>query len=402
MLLKIKHLSIFLFLFGFQMIAALQANGECTCELLTQSEENDQKVVAMAQEIESSFNNNSVDGFNDNFDLDSFKSLIINNIDISSNNAYIEGFLDGVGDAGNKLATKILFEIQNGAYYNLINFQYNIIEKAYYFTFRIYSETTGINYHDYKVCSNGEEIRVNDIYIYLSGEHISETLNRLLKMSLEDENNNTYDSEESMVSSITRVINAQKLAQEGKPKEAYKEINAITGPLKKEKFFLLLKALFASAYDDKIYEDILSEFADLYPNDPTLYLKMIDYYFLKENYKMTHIYIDKLMFETDDDFLYLMKARAYMLQEDYANAEKHFNYIKRNYPSNFEAYIGEMISLTFLNRLEDTLAIAQSLVDLGYDKEELTVYFEEKEPDGSNTLESFVESDIYKEWKQKS
>ena len=60
-----------------------------------------------------------------------------------------------------------------------------------------------------------------------------------------------------------------------------------------------------------------------------------------------------------------------------------------------------MISLSYQNRFEDTLSIAQYLVDEGYDKEELTLFFEEKEPDGSNQLEAFVESEIYKAWKSK-
>ena len=116
---------------------------------------------------------------------------------------------------------------------------------------------------------------------------------------------------------------------------------------------------------------------------------------------MVHIYIDKLIFETEDDFLNLMKAHAYLLQEDYINAEKSYNYIKINYPASFSAHIGEMVSLTFQNRFEETLAIAQNLVDDGYDKKELTDFFEEKELDGSNQLQAFVESTIYKNWKAK-
>lgn len=399
---KLKYLTTILFLLIFQFVIAFQDKSICSCELLKESKENDEKVSAIAQEIEASFHDLSTDGFNEYFDTESFKVKLISNIDFSSNDPYIRGFLDGVRDAGNKLALKIINEIENGAYYNLINYRYNIVEKAYYFTFRIYPEETGINYHDYKVCSDGKDIKVNDIYIYLSGEHLSETLNRIFKMSLEDEKNNTFNSKGSTLNSMFKVMNAQKLLQEGKVRQAYEMVDAITGPMKNEKFFLLIKALIASSYDDKIYEDILSEFAKLYPDDPTLYLKLIDYYFLKENYKMVHIYLDKLMFETDDDFLNLMKAHAYLLQEDFINAEKYYNYIKVNYPASFSAYIGEMISLSYQNRFEETLAIAQNLVDDGYDKNELTQFFEEKEPDGSNQLEAFVRSKIYKDWKSKS
>jgi len=399
---KLKYPISFLFLFIFQLAVAFQGKSICSCELLKESKENDEKVSAIAQDIEASFHDLSTEGFNKYFDTESFKQKLVNGIDVDSNKSYVKGFLNGVGKAGDKLALKVLNEIENGAYYNLINYRYNIVEKAYYFTFRMYSEETGINYHDYKVCSDGKNIKVNDIYIYLSGEHFSETLSRIFKMSLEDEKNNTFNSKGSTVNSMFKVMNAQKLLQEGKAKEAYEMVDGITGPIKNEKFFLLIKALIASSYDDKIYENTLGEFAKLYPDDPTLYLKLIDYYFLKENYKMVHIYIDKLIYETEDDFLNLMKAHAYLLQGDFINAEKNYNYIKTNYPASFSAYIGEMISLTYQNRFEETLAIAKNLVDEGYDKKDLTEFFEEKEADGSNELEAFVESEIYKDWKSKS
>ena len=398
---KLKYLTSILFLLIFQLVIAFQDKSICSCELLKESKENDEKVATIAKEIEASFHDLSTDGFKKYFDTKSFKLKLVSGIDVDSNKSYVKGFLNGVGKAGDKLALKIIDEIEYGAYYNLINYSYNIVEKSYYFTFRMYSEETGINYHDYRVCSDGENIKVNDIYIYLSGEHLSETLNRLFKMSLEDEINNTNDSKESTVNSMFKVTRAQRLLQKGKPKEAYEIVNSITGPMKNEKFFLLIKALIASSYDEKIYENTLGEFAELYPDDPTLYLKLIDYYFLKENYKMVHIYIDKLIFETEDDFLNLMKAHAYLLQEDYINAEKSYNYIKINYPASFSAHIGEMVSLTFQNRFEETLAIAQNLVDDGYDKKELTDFFEEKELDGSNQLQAFVESTIYKNWKAK-
>ncbi|WP_299094936.1 tetratricopeptide repeat protein [Winogradskyella sp.] len=398
---KSKYLTSILFLLIFQFATAFQDKSICSCELLKESKENDEKVSMLAREIEASFHDLSTDGFNKYFDTKSFKQKLINGIDYDANKSYVKGFLNGVGKAGDKLAEKIVYEVENGAYYNIVNYRYSIVQKAYYFTFRMYSEETGINYHDYKVCTDGKNIKVNDIYIYLSGEHLSETLNRIFIMSLEDEKNNTLNSKESTVSSMFKIISAQKLLQSGKYKEAYNMVNSITGPLKKEKFFLLIKALIASSYDDKIYENTLGEFAELYPDDPTLYLKLIDYYFLKENYKMVHIYIDKLMFETEDDFLNLMKANAYLLQKDYKNAEKSYHYIKINYPASFSAHVGEMICLTYQNRLEETLAIAQSLVDEGYDKKELTNFFEEKEADGSNELEAFVKSKIYKNWKVK-
>ena len=378
-------------------LGAQQNKSTCSCELLENNETNDKLVIELANSIENSFAASSIDAFNQNFDTEAFLDLIFKDLDVELEDAYISGVKAGIRDASSSLAEKILAEIDNGAYYNFINFHYNIIEKAYYFRFRIYSDETGVNYHDYKVCTDGEKVKINDVYVFLSGEHMSETLHRLLKVSVPELQGETNARDMA----IFQIVKAKRILEQGNAKRAFKIVDAIEGPMANEKFFLLIKAIMASAYDETIYKNILEDFAKLYPDDPTLYLKMIDYYFLKENYKMVHVYLDKLIFETGDDFLNLMKAHAYLLQENFVKAETHYNYIKVNYPTNFSAYLGEMISLSYQNRFEDTLSIAQYLVDEGYDKEELTLFFEEKEPDGSNQLEAFVESEIYKAWKSK-
>ncbi|EDP69613.1 hypothetical protein FBALC1_05493 [Flavobacteriales bacterium ALC-1] len=402
MKLNLHYVILIFYFFAFQFSEAQQENKKCLCELLEQSEANDKKVIELATEIEESFHNLSQEGFQKHFDSQSFMESILSGTGADTNDSFTRGFIEGVGDTSKKLGLKILNEINNGAYYNLVNYHYDVPEKAYYFSFRLYSEETGINYHDYKVCSDGENINVNDIYIYLSGEHISETIKRIFKISLSEKDNDSIDPEDSTINGVFQVLNARKLAESGKPKEAFEKLNKIKGPLVEEKYFLLIKILFAASVNDEIYEDTIAEFAKLYPEDPTLYIKLIDYYILKENYKLVQENLDKLIFETEDDFLNLIKAHIYLIQEDYVNAEKYFNYIKENYPEIFDAYIGEMVSLTYQEKFKKAIEIAQVLVDEGYDKQELMKFFEEKEPDGTNQLEALITSDEYKKWEKKS
>lgn len=400
--LKLHHVIFIFFLLTFQFNEALQESKKCQCELLKESDVNDQKIIELATEIETSFHNLSTEGFENNFDSSAFVANVLKDTDADLNDGFTQGFMKGVGDTSEKLADKILGEINNGAYYNLINYRYNIIEKAYYFTFRIYSEATGINYHDYKVCTDGETLKVNDIYIYITGEHLSETMKRIFEISMNDQNKLAFDSDKSAVNAMFKVLNARKLAEQGQHLEAYNLIDDIEGSLADEKFLLLIKMMFAAQVDETTYENIISKFAKLYPKDPTLYIKLIDFYILKENYPLVHENIDKLIFETEDDFLNFFKAHVYLLQEDYENAEKYYSYVNKNYPEIFDAYVGEMISLTFQSKFDKTLEIAQFLVDEGYDKKELIEFFEEKELDGTNALDAFVNSNIYKQWKLRS
>ena len=169
-----------------------------------------------------------------------------------------------------------------------------------------------------------------------------------------------------------------------------------------EKFTLLIKANYASSFDDELYENTLKEYADLYPQDPTLYLKKIDYNIIKGDYNKAIQNIDKLIFETEDDFLNLIKANVYILDKDYKNAEIHYDYIVENYPDLLQGYIGYIIALNFQNRFEEIIVVIEDLIEQGYDKDALLDFLEEKEPDGTNELEAFVKSKLYKKWKRKS
>lgn len=89
---KLKYLTNILFLLIFQFVIAFQDKSICSCELLKESKENDDKVSVIAQEIEASFHDLSTDGFNEYFDTESFKAKLIRNIDFNSNDPYIRGF----------------------------------------------------------------------------------------------------------------------------------------------------------------------------------------------------------------------------------------------------------------------------------------------------------------------
>lgn len=399
---NLKYPIYLLFIFCLHSASAQSTDTRCKCTLLEPSEENDTKVTDIAREIEESFHNESIEGFIKYFDSKSFTDRIIKKEGIDTLDNFNEGFIKGLGETHNNVAQRIVSEIKNGAYYNLINYHYSIIEQAYYFTFRIYSESIGINYHDYKVCSDGNHIMVNDLFVYLTGEHLSETVGRLYllskprsKISLK----NLFGFKSPAL--IENFSKAKKQAEEGNFERAYEYLSELDGESAKEKFILILRASYASMYDDDLYGSVLKEFADLYPNDLTLYLKQIDYYALKGDYDKSIQNIDELMFETQDDFLNLMKGNIYILSEDFVNAEKKYEYMTTNYPNLFEGYSGYMVSLNYQDRFEEIAEVLDKLIKDDYNKDWLVEFVEQKEPDGSNALEKFEASEVYKKWKQK-
>jgi len=397
--------TIFLLLFiicNYQLSYSQDTDQPCSCLLLKESEENDEKVIELAEYIETSFHNLSSDAFNEKFDVPSFLNSIIDQNQIDKKDGFTRGYIEGISSTGKKLSQQITNSIEAGAYYNLINYRYNVEDMAYYFTFRLYSDDIGVNYHDYKVCSDGEHLKFNDIYIYITGEPLSSTLQRIFLVSKPPEESPNSPATTDATKNIFYFVASKKLAEQGKHKEAYDKISQLTAPMSTEKFILLIKANYASTFDDELYENALKEYADLYPQDPTLYLKKIDYNIIKGDYNKAIQNIDKLIFETEDDFLNLIKANVYVLDKDYKNAEIHYEYIVENYPDLLQGYIGYIIALNFQNRFEEIIVVIEDLIEQGYDKDALLDFLEEKEPDGTNELEAFVKSKLYKKWKRKS
>lgn len=395
----IKYLYIICLLFFSPLALALEAI-ECNCKSVKETEANDKKMEELATYIETSFHNESTEGFKEKFDLDAFTALVFADLELDKPKAYIDGLKSGVSSISDKLSQEILEKIINGSYYNLINYKYDIQHGTYYFTFRLYSSDTGVNYHDYKVCSDGKILKFSDIYIYLTGEHMSSTLQRVLQTNLTKEKSVFSAFGLNKKQNMDYVVESRKLTDVGKYEEAYELLTNIKGDFAKDKLILLLKSSYASMFDEKLYEEILGKFAELYPKDPTLYLKQIDYYILKENYTKAFEKIDKLIFETDDSFLNLIKANLYAELSDFEQAEQYYKYVCDNFFGVFEAQIGYMVALSHLGKFEEALEVTKKLLDEeGYDRTELLAFLEEKEPDGTNALEAFVNSELYLNWK---
>lgn len=401
MKLKTSMLLVIFIWFSYQTSYSQIDEKDCSCINLKETEENNAKVVALAEYVEASFHELETNGFDEKFDIDTFICLLTDNENINRDDAFTLGFMKGLEKTGSQMSKNILSAIESGAYYNLINYHFSVVDMTYYFTFRLYSEEIGINYHDYKVCADGENIKFNDLYIYLTGEPLTATMQRLFLLSKLSEN--TYDKTYDVGrNDILTIVEARKLAEQHKYEEAYNKISEIKGPMAKEKFNLIIKASFASAFNNEVYEKTLEEFASLYPNDPTLYLKQVDYNIIKGDFNKALLNIDKLIYETNDDFLNLLKGNAYFLKKDYEKAEFHYKYMTENYPNLLEGYVGYMVSLNFQNRFEEILTVIEHLLSENYDKKALLDFLEEKEPDGTNLLEAFVTSSTYKNWKRKA
>jgi tetratricopeptide (TPR) repeat protein len=289
-------------------------------------------------ELEEGFYLNSDEVFQNYFDADLFVSSFLiedsTDIELTTFNSAIRDELPVV------FISAVLREVENGAYYNFVNFDYDAFGN-YYLLFRLFSEG-GLNYHEYLLSQNEEgDFVISDIYIYLTGEYLSESMSRYyLAGATKLLNEELYEKEDFRVLDYSdKIQQIQQLLQWGRKDMALEIYKEIPEEVRKEKTVRLYALqLIDSESQEEEYSQILEEYLKDYPEDPSLYLVSIDHYVIKEDYAKAQAMIDTLGMLTNDSFLYFLQGNMEYLKGELEKAEEHYQFILTEYPGFLEAY----------------------------------------------------------------
>lgn len=309
---------------------------------------------------------------------------------------YNKGFLIGLINGIVTYPKQIANAVEQGAYYDFINYRYDNNEQTYYLLFRLFTSDGGVNYHDYKLCMVNNKVAFNDIYIYLAGEKISETLGRMYKYSTINEDKQNTGKQND----FKTVINAINIYKSGGYKKAFNMLETVEGPLAKDKFLLVLKTQIAGQLSSKYYTKALNDLVTQFPNDPTIYLMRIDYYIITENYYEAFDLLDKLQRETNDDFLNYLKANVAYEDKNYDVALINYKYMMDNYPDFVEGAIGCLSTYAVNEDIENAIKILDRLVIEGFNKKELIAFVEDNDILDQGLLDPLSNSKAFKKWKK--
>ncbi|MEM9920671.1 MAG: hypothetical protein AAF990_21415, partial [Bacteroidota bacterium] len=129
----------------------------------------------IADSLETTFGQNSLGYFLRNFNDSIFLSgILFHKKDNENLTSFNKGFVRG--NAMKEFMGQVLKNIERGAYYNFVNYYQDDVGN-YYLIFRYFSQSDGINYHEYllEVMPDGA-LAITDIYVYITGEFLSETI----------------------------------------------------------------------------------------------------------------------------------------------------------------------------------------------------------------------------------
>lgn len=378
------------------LLIIFKFNYSFTQSIIEENSKNSEKIFEIGEALQEAIYNKDVSGFMNYIDINTLVKNIIKD-DKSKISKNQKEFLQGLINSMDGIAKKLISEVENGAYYDFIDYNYDPIKQTYFILFRLYSYE-GLNYHNYRVYIVDDELLIGDIYYYTAGEYVSQTLRRLYLNAI-PKNKISALLGDSNTEDFMKLISGFLLTKEGKYREAYDILDSIKGSTSKEKYYLIIKLHIASALDDDLYAKTIEKIEKIYGDDPSMSLSLIDYYTLKEDYDKVHELLDQLMFETNDDFLNYMKGSIEIEREDYKKAISYLKPIADDYPDFFEGLGLYIYALSEIKEYKTIFIYLEKTIERGYLKEDIIEYIEEPDELGQNIFKSFSNSKEYIDWK---
>jgi hypothetical protein len=222
--------------------------------------------------------------------------------------------------------------IKKGDFYNFVSYHFDPLDKTYHLIFRYYSESNGLDYHDYRLVKTSNKIIIDDIYIYSNCQKLSETfklyyLTKIPKKSISSISNTDNYKYILILKNYVDAIKNNQL------KKAYKHISILNNTLSyNDRFTAMLKLSLSDSISEEAYFDTMEDILNHFKLDPSINLTAIKYHYLNKDYDAVFKSINNIENHTNDTFLDFEKANLYFNSNNYESAIIYYKNMIKNYP----------------------------------------------------------------------
>jgi len=309
-------------------------HGQTGYSKLENTNDNDLKVKDLGTRLSNSYTNGNNQVFLNSVILDRFFSKVIlqdleNKRLTKFNKKYKSAYSTKVTSFPNELVNSI----KNGDFYNFVSYHFDPIDKTYHLIFRYYSEKYGLDYHDYRVLSNGENLIIDDVFVYSSCQKLSESL-KLYYLSEVPKNyisSITTNEEYKYVLMLKNFVDAKNNNDLDK---AYKHISLLNKALQnKDRFTAMLKLELSRSISDEAYFESMEDVLNSFTIDPSINLSAIRYHYLNKDYEAVFKSINSIQNHTNDTFLDFEKGNLAFAAKNYESAAVFYKNMIENYPN---------------------------------------------------------------------
>lgn len=254
------------------------------------------------------------------FDADALCDRVTQGVEAPAD--FVAGFRQGFGGFAPKFLGSISAEVQNGGSYDFLRTHEK--EGQRWVTMRLLLPAGGVNYHDVLLARLPQGVRGVDAYVTVSGELLSETMQRIYVQSAASQNRGLLSKLTGKQSAFAAHMDDMVAMQrnvKANPQAVLDTYSTLPEELKTEKLFLLMRMMAAQQVSEAEYRKVLEDLRRLYPNDSSTAMHAIDFHMLSSEFAECRAAID-LLDKTvgGDPYLNVMRANLVAKQGDYSAA----------------------------------------------------------------------------------
>lgn len=182
--------------------------------------------------------------------------------------------------------------------------------------FRLIAKDEAMNFHELELTrkSNGE-IGAAEFYNYMTGETLTDTFRKICQ-DAKDTLKKNAGNEKSLEGGYDRVGEMSAALREKNYQAVVDLYGKVPADLQKSKVVMTLLLQAAANLDEKLYQQVMEDYAKEFPNDPSKDFISIDAFFLAKKYDLAIQAIDRLLERTGGDgHLSFLKATLNLLDE---------------------------------------------------------------------------------------
>ena len=192
---------------------------------------------------------------------------------------------------------------------------------------RILHSNGGVTYNEMLLTKSDGVVRAADVYVYATGEYMSDTMKRMYKFAAGSEPT-FMERMQKKKNPVVRIAQQYKQMTEtvaaGKNQEAVELFKQMPEELRKEKTMLVAYVTASASLDDAQYEAAIDELKKAFPNDSGIDLMLIDGFILKQRYDDALKAIDRLDRDLNGDpYLDILRSNVCIIKGDSYNASRY-------------------------------------------------------------------------------
>src|ERR1051326_2046387 len=256
--------------------------------------------TAFCKELEKQLNSGNAEAFANAIDLETMTDHVIDGKDGGSFSR--PEISKAITAAMSQFTVEVGNAIRSSGKYRFLHLVYR--DKTVRALFRLHS-SKGINYHELLFVVHDHKPQISDVYVYLTGENLSETLRNLLAAS-----GNLGTTDREFQREAENLDEMRKAIQLGDVEKAYRLYNSLSAKMRQTKAVQMYNILISEKMSEAMYSDAIDQYEKMFPNDPSLRLVSLDGYALNKEYKKLFTCINKLDATVNDPYLDFFRANA--------------------------------------------------------------------------------------------